>query len=59
MFFGKSERKRGSALPIIIVGALAVVGAVSITKKGKSVIKSAGTKIKHLMGKDQMSMCDF
>jgi hypothetical protein len=51
MFFGKSERKKSSVLPIMIVGALALVGAVSVTHKGKSIIKGATSKVKSLMGK--------
>ena len=54
MFFGKSDRKRHSALPILVVGALALVGAVSITKKGKAVLRSASNKIKCMMGKDDV-----
>lgn len=55
MFFGKNERKRSSAIPILVVGALAFVGAVSITKKGKAVVRSATAKIKNMMGKDETS----
>jgi hypothetical protein len=52
MFFGKSERKRSSAVPILVVGALALVGAVSITKKGKALVRGAASKLKGMMGKD-------
>ena len=52
MFFGKSDRKRRSALPILVVGALALVGAVSITKKGKAIVRGASNKLKSMMGKD-------
>ena len=51
MFFGKSDRKRHSALPVLVVGALALVGAVSITKKGKAVVRGATNKLKGMMGK--------
>ena len=55
MFFGKNERKKSSAVPIMIVGALALVGAVSITHKGKAIIKGATNKVKGMMGKS----CDL
>lgn len=45
MFFGKSERKRGSFVPALVVGALALVGAVSVTKKGKAVIRGVKNKM--------------
>ena len=54
MFFGKSERKRSSVLPILAVGALALVGAVSITKKGKAIIRGCASKVKNMMGKDDV-----
>ena len=60
MFFGKSERKRSSVVPILIVGALAFVGAVSLTKKGKAVICNAAGKVKRIVTReDSGSMCDM
>lgn len=49
MFFGKNERKRSSVAPILVVGALALVGAVSVTQKGKAIIKNAARKVKGAM----------
>lgn len=59
MFFGKSERKKTSVLPILVVGALAFVGAVSLTKKGKAVVKNTAAKVKRMMGKDECGMCEM
>ncbi len=59
MFFGKSERKKTSVVPILIVGALAFVGAVSLTKKGKTIVKNATSKVKRMMGKDECGMCEM
>lgn len=49
--FGKSEKKRGSLSPLLMVGALAVVGAASITKKGKALIKGFVSKCKNMVCK--------
>ena len=59
MFFGKSERKKSSVVPILIVGALAFVGAVSLTKKGKAVICNAAGKVKRIMGRDEGGACEM
>ena len=38
MFFRKTERKKHSACLILAVGALATVGAIAITKRGKDML---------------------
>ena len=50
MFFKKSERKRHSAAAILTVGALAAVGVLSITKKGKAIVLGACSKMKNMIG---------
>ncbi len=39
MFFRKQEKKRMNPWCVIIVGGLAVVGAVSLTNKGRELIR--------------------
>ncbi len=56
MFFKKSERKSRSATFILAVGALAAVGAVSITKCGKQMMRCMCTKVKGFF-KNPDSMC--
>ena len=51
MMFGKSEKKRGSLSSILMVGALAVVGAASITNKGKRLVGGVVNKCKSLVKK--------
>lgn len=46
MFFKKNERKTHSARVILIVGALATVGAISIVKSGKQMASDALCKVK-------------
>lgn len=46
----KGEKKKRGAKGAITVGALAAVGAISIFKKGKKMICSAGKKIKSFFG---------
>ncbi len=55
MLFGKSEKKRGSLSSVLMVGALAVVGAASITNKGKKMVRSFVDKCKNIVSKkDEM-----
>ena len=56
MFFKKCEKKKSSAKLILIVGALAAVGAFSITRKGKDLISAAKCKVSGFFKKD--SGCD-
>ena len=50
MFFKKGERKKHSAACILAVGMLATVGALSITRKGKQIIKNVKCKMKSMFG---------
>ncbi|MBE6645507.1 MAG: hypothetical protein E7612_09080 [Ruminococcaceae bacterium] len=52
MFFRKTERKKHSACLILTVGALAAIGAVSITRSGKQIINELGTKVKGFFKKE-------
>ena len=49
--FGKSEKKRGSLSPLLMVGALAVVGVASITNKGKKLVSDFVGKCKSIVKK--------
>ena len=51
MMFGKSEKKKGSLSPVLMVGALAVVGVASITKKGKRLVNNFVSKCKNMVNK--------
>lgn len=51
MMFGKSEKKRGSLSSVLMVGALAVVGAASITNKGKKLVHDFVNKCKNIVKK--------
>lgn len=57
MFFRKTERKKHSACVILTVGALAAIGAVSITKCGKRMINDACCKVKSFFKKEKSCMC--
>ena len=50
MMFGKNERKKGTFGVALAVGALAMVGAASITAKGKMLVKGAVDKMKGTLG---------
>lgn len=51
MIFGKNEKKRSSVPGILMIGALAVVGAASITNKGKQMVSGLVTKCKNMVSK--------
>lgn len=51
MMFGKSDKKRGGLSPVLMVGALAVVGMASITKKGKKLASGFVNKCKNMVNK--------
>ncbi|MBO7303599.1 MAG: hypothetical protein J6V09_00045 [Clostridia bacterium] len=53
MLFKKSERKKHGIGAILAVGALAAVGAVSITKCGKRMIGDAVCKVKSFFQKKE------
>ena len=50
--FGKGERKKSSAPIFLTIGALAVIGAASITNKGKRMIDAMCGKAKSIVGKE-------
>ena len=55
MFFSKSEKKRSTVPMILAVGALAFVGAASITNKGKRMMCSVIDKCKSMVKKNDMA----
>lgn len=57
MFFRKTERKKHSACVILTVGALAAIGAISITKCGKQMLNEACCKVKSFFKKEKSCMC--
>jgi hypothetical protein len=58
MFFKKSEKKHMNPYVAITVGTLAMIGAVSIVKCGKKVVRCACDKmtcmVKQIMGKSEI-----
>ncbi len=56
MFFGKAEKKRHHPCLVIVIGMLAVAGAVAITNKGKCLMYKAKSKLEGML-KSQES-CD-
>ena len=46
MFFNKTERKKSNMGLILTVGALAAVGVLSITQKGKALMNTVLAKAK-------------
>lgn len=58
MIFGKSERKKHTAPVILTIGALAAIGAVSITRSGKQMVKNTVTAAKNLFNKETSKMMD-
>ena len=57
MLFGKCERKKAPVGMILIVGALAACGAVTVAKKGKAIAKCAYDKIKGLTCRQSSEEC--
>ena len=53
MLFGKCDKKRGTSYVMVLVGALAVIGAASITNKGRKMISSACCKVKSMVGRGE------
>lgn len=51
MIFRKSERRKLPTVFGITVGALAVVGFMSIKNRGKEMLSSAAYKMKHMFHK--------
>ena len=62
MFFGKAEKKRCHPCLVIMVGMLAVAGAVAITNKGKCLMSKAKSKLEGMWksreGCDSGEGCD-
>ena len=58
MLFGKSERKKHTAPVILTVDALAAIGAISITRSGKQMVKNTVAKAKNLFNKEISKMTD-
>ena len=54
--FGKSEKKRGSLSSLLMIGALAVVGAASITNKGKKLARDFVNKCRSIVKKKNCIM---
>lgn len=52
MLLKKSDKKRCHPCVAIAIGALAVIGAVSVTEKGKEWISSKMAKAKALISKN-------
>ena len=50
MFFKKQEKKRLNPWCVMIIGGLAIAGAVSLTNKGKSFITERGRAIASFFG---------
>ena len=55
MFFRKTERKRYGTCFILAVGALATVGAITVVRYGKQMVKDAEGKVKGLLQKKSCS----
>lgn len=52
MLFHRNERKRSNLALYLTVGALAAIGAIGLTRKGKRCICQIGDKIRN-----KLSMC--
>ena len=57
MIFRKSERKKLPTVLGLTMGALAVVGFMSIKNKGKEMVSSIGCKMKNMLHKKDPSEC--
>ena len=57
MIFRKSERKRFPTILGLTMGALAVIGVVSIKNKSKEIASNAACKMKGLFKKNSNSEC--
>ena len=53
MFFKKNERKKHSACIILTIGALATVGAFTITKRGKEMVSCVKEKVCGMFKKNE------
>lgn len=57
MLFKKTERKKHGACVILAVGALATIGAVSITRCGKQMVNEVCCKVKGIFKKGSNDVC--
>ena len=57
MFFRKQEKKRLNPWCVMIVGGLAIVGAVSLTNKGRELIRDKSRAVVSFF-KGKTSCCD-
>ena len=55
MFFRRTERKRYGACFVLAVGALATVGAITVVRYGKQMVKDVGGKVKSIFKKENCS----
>ena len=55
MIFRKTERRRYGTCFILAVGALATVGAITVVRHGKQIVKNAGGKMKSFFQKEKDS----
>ena len=58
MFFKKQEKKRINPWCVIIVGGLAVAGAVSIVNMGKDFVMEKGQAVMSFFKKKSASGCE-
>ena len=56
MMMGKSDKKRGSFSSVLMLGALAVVGAASIASKGKKLACDFVNKCKRIVSTKKEDM---
>ena len=57
MLFGKSERKKTSACTVLVVGALAMLGAAGVVHKSKKLFGTVCDKMKNMMKKAPCDIC--
>ncbi len=58
MLFRKCERKKHSICIILTIGALAAVGAMTISKKGKQMCRQTMNKMKNMLGMKSLDMTE-
>lgn len=59
MFFRKTERKKHSVGVILAIGALAAIGAVTVTNCSKQIVNDMMRKVKTMFKKDECSCSDL
>ena len=52
MFLRKCEKKKHGATAVLLVGMLAAVGVLAITKKGKDMVSCVSDKVKGFFKKE-------